>query len=664
MRKLANVLFLCLGLNTFLNAAPGDTTWVQANHVDLDYYNKFDDTVAFPDGSLTYRKILMVFTLGQYNCPTGSQYCHQWDYTVQNYIMTSNGDTIELNRLITPYATAGWPRFGSAWAQPYVFDVTDYASLLKDSATVRIFYSGYSGGFTADIKFAFIEGIPDRNVVGLNKLYDFSHQYGNPSNPMNSALTTANFVAPPNTESAVLHYIVTGHGSDDNQCCEFDSHSYKVNLNGTSIAQHSVWRDNCAMNELYPQGGTWLYNRANWCPGAAVLPVDHLLTGVSANSNYNINIQYEPYTGSGSFGSYTSSATVFYYAGLNKNLDASLENIISPTNNPNYYRENPSGNKPKVWVHNAGSTTITSIDFKYSIEDSSEHTYTWTGNIASLSDTAIELPEMNELSNMAIANLSGTYQFNVEIVQVNGQTDQDPTNNKISSQFNLTPLWPSDVIIRMKTSNLAIQNGNVVIGNPNQKWEITNMNGALIASRNNTNSGTQYSDTVSFFTPGLYQFKLTTDNGMGLHWWPYDGQSGVIGGALTVKKMTGPTIPMKNYSYSGTPHDDWGDEYIFFFAVNGTSQFAGIKKDPINMPQYSLNIYPNPAQDVLNVNFNQKNENSFDVSLMNALGQNVYFAHCTGELIQIQTNNLINGVYFLTVGNNENVQTRKVIINQ
>ena len=112
------MMLALLGVSVAGYANPGDTTWVQANNVQLDWYNNFDTTISFPDGNVSYRKILMVFTLGQYNCPSGSQYCHQWDYDVHNYIMTPAGDTVELSRLITPFATSGWSRFGPTWKQP------------------------------------------------------------------------------------------------------------------------------------------------------------------------------------------------------------------------------------------------------------------------------------------------------------------------------------------------------------------------------------------------------------------------------------------------------------------------------------------------------------------------------------------------------------------
>src|SRR5690349_2777172 len=178
MKLFSKIFSLVLSLSCLgANAAPGDTTWVQAqNDVHLDYFNDFDAQVTFPNGSLTYRKIIMVFTLGKYQCPAGSQYCGDWDYTIQNYLMTLT-DTFELSRLITPYAGDSAPSTPWTWKQRYYFDVTDFYPYLKNNAAIRLSYHNYSGGFTVNIRFAFIEGTPPRNVTGIKKLWEGSFNY-------------------------------------------------------------------------------------------------------------------------------------------------------------------------------------------------------------------------------------------------------------------------------------------------------------------------------------------------------------------------------------------------------------------------------------------------------------------------------------------------------
>jgi hypothetical protein len=663
MKKILLFTTILLGVNASIHAAPGDTTWVQANQVNLDYWNNFDKEVAFPkDNSKTYRKILMIFTLGQYNCAPGTQYCHQWDYTVRNFIMTRGGDTLELNRFITPYANSGWTRFGSSWKQPYIFEVTNYAPLLFDTATVRIKYEGYSGGFTADVKFAFIEGTPDRDLAGYQGVYDLSAVYGNGGNPINPKFATKTITSPANSKTATLQHIITGHGSDDNGCCEFDNHKYKVNMNSTQIAEQAVWRDNCGVNELYPQGGTWIYNRANWCPGASVLPLNHNLPNIVAGTNFDLNIQFENYVGSGSYGNYTSSAIVFFHKDFNKQIDASIEDVIAPTNDPNYYRSNPAGSIPRILVHNSGKNTITSIDFKYGIKDSTVHTYTWNGTINALENLEISLPALQEFINMSLASATGDFMFNVEIVKVNNQTDEDATNNKFTTKFKVAPLWDNDLILSLKTGNLVEENGNLYLGNPNQKWVITDMDGNVVLSRENTVAETQYNDTIGLPAAGMYKLTLTSDNNMGLHWWPYDNQSQIKAGSFVLKKLNGTKINMKNYAYTGTARDDWGSNYSTYFSVAGTGQYTGLHKAS-NVVK--LTVYPNPAQSILNIELDETSNQLLEIQLINTLGQTIYTTTSSSNLTQVNTSNLANGLYTLVVKTNtEILSVKKVIINK
>ena len=110
--KHLNLLFLGLLLCMIGKASTGDTTWIVVNNLDsLTHYGAYDYTAAFPHGNVQYRKIYAIFTIGEYNCPSGTQYCHQWDYDVENYILSPLGDTLELARFITPYATSGHTRF-------------------------------------------------------------------------------------------------------------------------------------------------------------------------------------------------------------------------------------------------------------------------------------------------------------------------------------------------------------------------------------------------------------------------------------------------------------------------------------------------------------------------------------------------------------------------
>jgi hypothetical protein len=89
------------------------------------------------------------------------------------------------------------------------------------------------------------------------------------------------------------------------------------------------------------------------------------LTGITAGSTYDLALQFEPYTGSG--GSYTTDATLINYGDFNKVLDGSIEDIISPTNNENHFRQNPICAHPTIRVKNRGSATIATMQIQYGL---------------------------------------------------------------------------------------------------------------------------------------------------------------------------------------------------------------------------------------------------------------------------------------------------------
>jgi len=59
---------------------------------------------------------------------------------------------------------------------------------------------------------------------------------------------------------------------------------------------HILWRTDCATNPCSPQGGTWQYNRAGWCPGQSVIPWDNDITSnVTAGQPITLDYNIEPY---------------------------------------------------------------------------------------------------------------------------------------------------------------------------------------------------------------------------------------------------------------------------------------------------------------------------------------------------------------------------------
>ena len=577
MKKQLSLIIICIfSLLYSAKANVGDTTWVQSFHGEFTQYGNFDTSVVFPDGSKTYRKIYMVFTLGEYNCPGNPQYCHQWDYTVSNILMTPGGDTVEMTRFITPYATSGTPGFSTSWQQHYIYDVTDYYPILKNSATMRVNYSGYSWGYNGDVKFAFIEGTPERNVLGHAKLWGDCYTYGNTASPIDSSVKAYTLTPPANTQSTEMKLIITGHGYDNTSgCCEFDNtgvgHSYTVVANNSTVAQKNM-NINCGWSELYPQGGTWLYARAgNWCPGGIISFGEYTLPGVTASTPYSVDLNFDDtYNGGGSYGIYCIAASVFYYGGYNKTLDASLEDVIAPTNFEWYRRENPRVSVPVIKIRNTGGTVINSMLIRYGVKDSAQSQYIWTGSLASSADTVITLPAIASLTNLSLGAASGLHNFIATIVEVNGQADNDQSNDTLTSKFVVAPKWPAVLRIKLLTSSIGA-NGSFGTSPADASWQITDANNNVVASRTNANVSTTYYDTVTLNSSGFYSLSVTTSQCYGLQWWALAGQSGYTAGAFAVQNLLSgnAVLALNGTSNSGQYLDDFGCGFVQYFTTAG-----------------------------------------------------------------------------------------------
>lgn len=648
MKRLLLFAFLLIGIGFSSRAAVGDTTVVYAqSNVDMgDHPIDLDSLIYLPDGSKTYRKILMVFTLGKYACAGGATYCGQWDYTVDNYFMKDNGDTIHLGRFITPFAYSGYGPFSNNWKGDYIFDVTDYYSVLKDSGRVRISYSGWSGGYTASVKFIYIEGTPARNVTGFDRLWHGYFQYGGAA-PIDNVITGQSKTVPANTQSAELKFTVSGHGADNNNCSEFCKKYYQVKLNGSQIVQKDIWRDNCGFNQLYPGNGTWIYDRGNWCPGDLVNTNTHVLSGLSAGNNYSIDVDFENYTDNGKAG-YGVDAAVIYYAGFNHSIDASIEYIIAPNNNAMFARNNPVGDYPRVVAKNNGSSAITSIKFEYSVSGGQAREYTWQGSLASLDTTTVVLPEVPELRTATGTNLM----FAANIKEVNGSADEDISNNKSISYFNAAPQWPMQFIVKLLTNA-----GDVGNGVSETSWKILDATDNVIAKRENCVLNKQYNDTVSV-GPGSYRLVVTDAGCDGLSYAPYSYPGVPYNpgrGNLSVRSM-GSIIPfVLNGYYSG----DFGCGYTQWFDVIWPTEVVNV-----NAQNAAMEVYPNPATNMVNISFTGMSQVKGTVKILDAVGRVVVNMPCSSYNTQINTANLTNGVYsVIFVGNDggDKMHTRLVI---
>lgn len=295
-------LALPLATNTPALADDPDTTWVRT--YDHDFYNwatPHDSTFVFPDTSLHVSKILMFYRI---ECPAAPGDCDPWDRIGYLRLGRETGRTgedgvrelewIEIGRVVTPYDITPPPRPVSC---TWEIDVTDYMQLLRGDVLLSNYIETWIGdarGWIVTIDFAFVHGEPDLIPYEVTNLWSsYWTLYGDPDDDIENHFAPITVPVTGAPDAAKARIFCTGHGQGNTaNCAEFCNRWHQVTANGT-VFQHNLWRSNCAQNSCSPQGGTWTYNRAGWCPGDAapaweVDLTEAILPGADNVFDYNV----------------------------------------------------------------------------------------------------------------------------------------------------------------------------------------------------------------------------------------------------------------------------------------------------------------------------------------------------------------------------------------
>jgi hypothetical protein len=277
--------------------------------------------------------------------------------------------------------------------------------------------------------------------------------------------------------------------------------------------------------------------------------------------------------------------------------------------------------------------------------------------LAPLEDTDVTLPVLSQYNS--ISGTAGVYTFVAQIQSVNGMADADPTNDKMASQFVAAPLWPNTFKILFKPNNEATTTGGSI---SETAWAIYDVNNNIVASRTGATINTVYADTINLPLSGSYRLQISDSSCDGLHWWVWDSDpsAGVNAGYLNVKKLPGTNIAMNGYSYSGTYNNDFGCGYTqYFYVINAAQGITNITSGDV-----SIEAYPNPAQNVVNVDIAGIQQVNGTIQVLDALGRVVTQTNCYSSHQAINVSQLANGVYtiaYINTASGNRLTTRLLI---
>lgn len=624
-----------------LLTAQEDTTFVQAhNYVDLDWYGNYDAWGDFPDGSNTYRKILM-----HYDMRCSSSGCSGWDYTTKIILLKENGEVDEngdpifvndqtLANVITPYGTYmqgnGSEGFSPNWVQRFTYDVTDFAPLLKDSVFIRAFYGGWSTGFNVTLNFEFIEGTPPRNVLDIQNLWSGSNSYAS----IQDILSDTMVFIPEEAKNSMLRVTISGHGQDG----EFTPGvNYYIRLDGQNLYTQEIWKDDCGENALYPQGGTWIYDRANWCPGDKAITREHELTSFIEPGQNNL-IDFDIYKSNWSppEASYIYDAQLITYEQPNFSLNAVMEDIIAPSIKQPYLRFNPTCSSPIVRIKNQGSENMTSANIVYGFDGYASNTYSWQGDLSFGESELVELPPITWYS------WEQNIPFFAMIDMPNGNYDEYVANNTLYSDYEFVEEYPNSFAMWFKTNSF-----------PNESsYELRNNQNELIFYKSGMDANTLYKDTFNL-TPGCYKIKILDTGGSpgwnedGLSWWANNDGSGYA----RLRE-----VPGGFFKYYET---DFGTEITDYFRV-GTYSMSQLELDNI-----FFDVYPNPSSGFFNVYLELPSKEDIIITLFDINGRVVEEITKTNFLSELFSfGDISPGIYTILLNVNNQRLKKNIVISK
>ena len=502
-----------LTINPISFSTPSPEGWVAQYEVQVN----------FPEPENNWRKILMIQTLKCDSMTKADKYdCGEWDYIWDAMLFVPVADTVEIFKLgsfVTPYGKR--LKMGGKEGWQWVYDLTDYAPLLRGEKELHI----GNNQELLDLKFHFIKGIPPRNSMSVKNLYPlgaydghygYTYKYGEISE--NKVLKPRRVDLDPLASEFSIKSIISGHGHEGpNYCCEWVSKSHHYIINDSKEHTWNVWED-CGNNPIYPQGGTWPFDRAGWCPGTKVHEEIFELTHL-VNPGQTIKFDYEIEKIEDSDekdGIYRISHQLFSFGPPNFKRNLEILDIINPSSHDRFSRINPTLGDAKVLIRNIGTEQIRRIKFYYGLEFGKKTIHHWTGDLKFLDSTTIILP-INDWTG-----LKKNQSFFVEAATINGRKDENEIDNKIISNVNIPPVFPTTFIIKLKTNNFGRAKQNAFSIHDYQK--------KVYYSESQFLDNTDY-DVMIKLEDGLYQFVFNDFNEDGIDklWWREKDSVGTAG---------------------------------------------------------------------------------------------------------------------------------------
>lgn len=528
----------------------------------------------------------------------------------------------EIMSFVTPYGiNLDLGPNGKTWT----FDLTDFTPVLKGNKRLTVERGG-QWMEDMDIKFAFIVGTPSRNVIDIQQLWKVdSKSYSDIMNERAFEQRTVRLN--PLGKSFKVRSAITGHGQEG----EFIPRNHLINIDGGNPEfSWQVWKT-CSDNPIYPQGGTWIYSRSGWCPGAPTNLQEMDITPY-VNSASSHSIDYSVQTASGT-SNYIVNNQLVTYGAPNFSLDAAIIDITNPTDKVEYARTNAICNQPAVVIQNTGSTVLISLKIKYWVNSSPNPLiFNWTGSLDFLGKETVILPSDSAL--WSTVNSGGNV-LHVEIEAPNSGIDQYHFNNVYSTQFSLPDVVPSNFIIMLYTNSAPDETS----------YKLYDVAGNVLFHKTGMAAHKLNRDTFNLGV-GCYKLEILDSDEDGLSFFANSDGNGYI----NIRKLDNTIVKVFE--------PDFGSKITYNFTIDFPLTY-----DELHHPTNTI-IYPNPSNGIFNIDFRAPQKIN-SIRVYDAMGRLVKTEDIQGTNLtnlKLDLSNQNPGVYIVNILYNNNIQSIKLVL--
>ncbi len=287
---------------------------------------------------------------------------------------------------------------------------------------------------------------------------------------------------------------------------------------------------------------------------------------------------------------------------------------------------------PSLILTNLGNNIITTATISYSFNNEESLEYNWTGSISNNEEAIIELP--------TVTLTSGEHTLTAVLTNVNGVVDDITTNNTFSNDFIIANSFDTtQIIVTVMTDSFGSEtiwalldsDENPIIGN----IDFDNPNFNDLYGNNQL-----YTQTIDVEDNQCYSFGILDTSG--------DGICCAYGnGYYTVTTANGDIIA-EGGSFTDSEITPFGINT--YLSVNNPTAIVN-----------NIKLYPNPANNIVNITMPENESLPENYSIYNSLGQLIGNDKITSANTSINISNYADGIYFIKINKGNTATTLRFI---